>query len=86
MVSIVYSEKFISQFESMPPKVQKIAHKKIEMFCANPKYPSLKTHKLNGVLEGYFSFSVDYQVRIVFEYGEKGIVHFLKIGGHEVYR
>ena len=86
MLSIVYSEKFISQFEEQSLKIQKLALKRIEMFKIDHKHPSLKTHKLNGVLKDYFSFSVDYDHRIVFEFGEKGIVHFLKIGSHEVYR
>ncbi len=86
MVNIVFSEKFISQFELLSPKLQKLAHKKIDMFRVNPKHPSLKSHKLNGALEGYFSFSVDFQTRIVFEYGINGSVNFLKIGSHEVYR
>ena len=86
MVNIVFSEKFVAQFESLPLKIQNVAHKKIEIFAANPKHSSLKTHKLKGPLQGYFSFSVDYDVRIVFQYKEKGTTHFLKIGSHEVYR
>lgn len=86
MFKIVFSEKFISQFELLNQKVQKLAEKKIEIFKINPKHPSLKTHKLNGVLADYFSFSIDHKLRIVFEYGVKDVVHFLKIGDHDVYR
>ena len=86
MLVIIYSEKFISQLEHLSPKTQKLALKKIDVFRMNPKHPSLNTHKLNGVLSGYLSFSVDYQLRIVFEYGAKDTVHFLKIGNHNVYR
>lgn len=86
MLSVVYSEKFISQFEKLSPKLQKLAYTKVAIFCANSKNPSLKTHKLGGVLEGFLSFSVDYQTRIVFEYGKLGVVHFLKIGNHGVYK
>ncbi len=86
MLKVIFSEKFISQFESLDPKIQKLANKKIVMFKANHRHSSLKTHKLNGVLGSYFSFSVDYQVRIVFECGKKDMVHFLKIGSHDVYR
>ncbi len=86
MLNIVYSEKFISQFESLNSKTQKIAEKKIELFKENQKNPSLKTHKLNGVLDGYLSFSIDYKIRIIFEYGKKDTVHFLKIGDHDIYR
>ena len=86
MLKIIYSEKFISQFESLEPKIQRLSEKKIKMFITDPRHSSLKTHKLNGILDGYFSFSVDYQLRIVFEYGTKNTVHFLKIGSHDVYR
>lgn len=86
MLKIIFSEKFISQFESLDSKTQKLAENKIEIFRENHRHPSLKTHKLNGVLDGYFSFSVDYQTRIVFEYGKKDTVHFLKIGDHAIYR
>ncbi|MEK7609747.1 MAG: type II toxin-antitoxin system mRNA interferase toxin, RelE/StbE family [Patescibacteria group bacterium] len=85
MLKIIFSEKFISQFESSDPKMQKLAEKKISTFKTNHRHPSLKTHKLNGILDGYFSFSVDYQFRIVFEYGKKDTVHFLKIGSHAIY-
>ena len=86
MFILIYSEKFISQLEKMSPKIQKLSIKKIDLFKNEPKHPSLKTHKLNMVLDGYFSFSVDFQTRIVFEYGNKNTIHILKIGDHDIYR
>lgn len=86
MLRVVFAEKFISQFESLSTKMQTLAYKKIDIFKNNPRHASLKTHKLHGYLNGYFSFSIDTKMRIVFEYGEKDTVHFLKIGSHEVYR
>ena len=86
MLKIIFSEKFIKQFENLDNKTQSIAEKKIEIFKSNPKHSSLNTHKLNGHLAKFFSFSVDAKVRIVFEYGTKDTVHFLKIGNHDVYR
>lgn len=86
MLILIYSEKFISQLEHLSPKIQKLSLKKIEIFKSNPKHPSLNTHKLNGSLEGFLSLSVDYQTRIVFEYGDKNTAHLLKIGDHDVYR
>jgi len=86
MLNIVFSEKFVSQFEQLNKKIQDSAEKKIKIFTENHKHPSLKTHKLNGILNGYFSFSVDLKIRIVFEYGEKNTVHLLKIGDHDIYR
>lgn len=86
MLNIIYSERFISEFERLDKKTRDIALKKIEIFRQNYKHPSLKTHKLNGQLSGFFSFSVDVKMRIVFEYSKNQTVNFLKIGGHEIYR
>ena len=86
MLNIIYSEKFVSQFESLDKRTRDLTEKKIGIFTSNHKHPSLKTHKLSGALEGYLSFSIDLKLRIVFEYGEKDTVHFLKIGSHDVYR
>ncbi|MFA6405011.1 MAG: type II toxin-antitoxin system mRNA interferase toxin, RelE/StbE family [Candidatus Paceibacterota bacterium] len=86
MLKIIFAEKFISQFELLDRKTQRLAERKIDIFKVDYKHPSLKTHKLNGVLDGYFSFSVNYQIRIVFEYGQKDTVYFLKIGNHAIYR
>lgn len=86
MLNVLFTEKFISQFESLSPKVQKLAERKIDIFRSNPKHPSLKTHKLNRMLSEYFSFSVDYKIRIVFEYDKKDTVILLKIGNHDVYK
>jgi addiction module RelE/StbE family toxin len=86
MYRILYSKIFISQFEKIPKKIQSIVYKKIEVFKKDPNYPLLKTHKLHGELVGYFSFSVNYEIRIVFEYGENKEIHFLKIGSHDIYK
>ncbi len=86
MTEILYSEKFISQLEKLSPNIQNPVFKKIGVFKGDSKHPSLNTHKLNGKLKGYFAFSIDFQIRIIFEYGEDGDIHFLKIGSHDIYK
>jgi mRNA-degrading endonuclease YafQ of YafQ-DinJ toxin-antitoxin module len=60
----------------------------LEAFILNPFDPRLKTHKLSGKLDGLWSFSVRYDVRVVFYFPQekppKAI--FINIGDHdEVY-
>ena len=86
MLKILYSPGFISQFERLDKKTKNLAFEKTDLFIENQKHPSLRTHKLKGRLSNHFSFSVDYTMRIVFIYDGKGIVRFLKIGDHSVYR
>ena len=86
MLKILYSPGFVSQFESLDAKTQHHALKKIDLFIEDQRHPSLRVHKLNGQLVGFFAFSIDYTMRIIFSNEEKGVVRFLKIGDHSVYR
>ncbi|QSJ17648.1 type II toxin-antitoxin system YafQ family toxin [Nostoc sp. UHCC 0702] len=59
---------------------------KLEQFIVNPFDQSLKTHKLSGKLNNLWSFSIDYDVRILFYFTEDGNAVFVDIGSHdEVY-
>jgi mRNA-degrading endonuclease YafQ of YafQ-DinJ toxin-antitoxin module len=59
---------------------------KLEQFTAAPFDPSLKTHKLSGKLKELWSFSVDYDERILFYFTEDEKAVFVDIGSHdEVY-
>lgn len=40
--------------------------KKLETFTNNPFDPSLKTHKLSGKLKDLWSFSIEYDRRVLF--------------------
>ncbi|WP_036482618.1 type II toxin-antitoxin system YafQ family toxin [Myxosarcina sp. GI1] len=59
---------------------------KIERFTIDPYDPSLKTHKLSGKLQELWSFSVDYDLRVLFYFTNEGNAVFVDIGSHdEVY-
>ncbi|PSB62392.1 type II toxin-antitoxin system mRNA interferase toxin, RelE/StbE family [Chroococcidiopsis cubana CCALA 043] len=59
---------------------------KLEQFTIDPFAPSLKTHKLSGKLKEFWSFSVDYNERVLFYFVEEGKAMFVDIGSHdEVY-
>lgn len=59
---------------------------KLEQFTVDPYDPSLKTHKLSGKLKEYWSFSVDYDERVLFYFTEDEKAVFVDIGSHdEVY-
>jgi addiction module RelE/StbE family toxin len=62
--------------------------KAVELFVANPFHAPLKTHKLSGNLKGLWSFSIGYDLRVVFYFTkdkpQKAV--FVDIGTHdEVY-
>ncbi len=60
---------------------------RVNIFKKNPFDPRLKTHKLTGSLKGWWSFSVEYNLRVVFSLRNKNQeALFMNIGSHdEVY-
>ena len=58
---------------------------KTELFIADPFNENLKTHKLSGKLKDLWSFSVEYDIRVIFYFTKdkpKKAV-FIDIGTHE---
>ncbi len=60
----------------------------VQMFIKNPFDPALKTHKLSGKLRLLWSFSIDFENRVVFYFTDQNPKQavFVDIGTHgEVY-
>lgn len=80
---------YSSQFKKSIKKhraFKKQIEKRINIFLSDPFNPIIKTHKLTGKLSSYWSFSVDYHVRILFEFIDEETVGFIDIGTHEIYK
>ena len=59
---------------------------RVAIFQTNPFDPRLRTHRLAGQLQGLWSFSVYYDMRVVFSFVDPNSVLFIDIGTHdEVY-
>lgn len=88
-VKIGYSSSFKRAFKKNISKNNELEQKfwdRIKKFEENPFTPILKTHKLSGELEGSWSFSVEYDCRIIFRFLEDNKVLLIDIGSHdEVY-
>jgi len=58
---------------------------RIEWFIADPFDSRLRTHKLSGKLNGMWSFSLDYNLRVVFFFTEEKPKRavFVDIGNHD---
>ena len=63
-----------------------VAARRLQLFQKDPFNSQLKTHKLSGKLENYWSFSVDYQTRIMFEFVDENSVGLIDIGPHKIYK
>jgi len=89
MIQIAFSSTFKRSFKGKV-RVQKDLEEKfwhrVEIFKENPFDGRLRTHKLSGRLKDLWSFSVEYDVRVIFYFVDDGKVVFVDIGVHdEVY-
>jgi len=58
---------------------------KEDIFRVDPHDQRLKTHKLNGRLEGCHSFSVNNKYRIIFTFVSSDHAFFTTVGTHDIY-
>ena len=77
---------FVRQFNKLDPALQEEVQEKIELLKNTDNHKQLKVHKLKGRLLGTYSFSVNYQTRIVFMYESKQSTVLLAVGDHDVYK
>lgn len=85
-MKIYYSRKFAKEYKKLPIRLKIQAEKKEKIFRNNPLDPRLKTHKLTGKLQEFWSFSIDHKHRIIFEFESSQTVWFHSVGTHQIYR
>ena len=83
---IEYSSHFKRIYQKLDSRVQHKAEKQEIIFRHSPFDPHLKTHKLKGKLKAFYSFSIDYKIRIVFRFIGRHKAVFLDIGDHAIYQ
>ena len=84
-MKIIYIEKFRKEYKKLPDKIKDIAEKKERVFRKNPFNSQLKTHKLHGELSEFWSFSINYQYRIIFDFADENTIRFYSVGRHDIY-
>ncbi len=86
MLSIIYAPAFVKQFKKVEVPLQEEVLEKIKFFQDENNHQSFKMHKLHGEFKTCYSFSVNYKIRIVFEYLSKNEVALLALGDHDLYK
>jgi addiction module RelE/StbE family toxin len=89
MIKIAYSPAFARAYKKQiknQTAIQKLFTEKVALFLQDPYHPQLRTHKLKGILKDFYSFSIDYDLRVIFYFASENEVIFENIGSHdEVY-
>jgi addiction module RelE/StbE family toxin len=89
MIEIGFSSSFKRVFKKKIKGHKELEAKfwqKVEIFIKDPFDRTLRTHKLSGKLQGLWSLSIGYDLRVIFYFAEENRVVFIDIGKHdEVY-
>ncbi|MBF0099613.1 MAG: type II toxin-antitoxin system mRNA interferase toxin, RelE/StbE family [Desulfobacterales bacterium] len=94
MRSIIWSKNFVRVARKIikkNPVINEYIEATIKSLIVDPYAPHLETHKLKGKLTGAWACSVDYDLRIVFEFipneeKKENDIYLIDIGTHdEVY-
>ena len=83
---IIYASKFAREYKKLPKQIKKSAQDREKVFRSDPFDPILDTHKLHGRLKEFWSFSIGFRHRIIFEFATGGIVYFHSVGDHDIYQ
>ena len=84
-MEVRYTSRFEREAKKVPRHLRKTVEDRVELFKRNPFDSRLKTHKLTGALKEFWSFSVDYHYRVIFEFTESNCTVFHSIGDHSIY-
>jgi mRNA-degrading endonuclease YafQ of YafQ-DinJ toxin-antitoxin module len=89
MIELSFSSSFLRTYQKKIKgniNLEEIFNEKLKIFLENPFDTRLKTHKLSGKLDGIWSFSISFQLRVTFYFAGKNKVIFEYLGTHnEVY-
>ncbi|QQR64689.1 type II toxin-antitoxin system YafQ family toxin [Candidatus Kaiserbacteria bacterium] len=82
MIQVIIHKKFLKQFRKLPRSIQEAFRLRRDVFLENRADSLLHVHELHGSLEGYKSFNVNADIRVVFKDLDGDIVIFTAIGSH----
>ena len=82
---VTASSRFLRRARKLRPPRDALLRAALRRFAADPTDPLLRTHKLKGDLAGYWAFSVDDDLRVLFRW-EGDACFLVALGTHdEVY-
>ena len=85
MIQVSFKPSFVRQINKLEKNLIDEIFYKIDILKNSNDLTLLKIHKLHGRLKDKWSLSVNYKIRIVFEYESKKEIVLLAIGDHDVY-
>lgn len=80
---ITYTKRFIKNLKRLNAAERAQLKKKLEILEMDPLHPSLRTKRIQGTVD-LFEFSVNMDVRVIWQYDGDTIILLLDIGHHDI--
>ena len=80
---ITSPKRFLKNFKRLNAAEKAQLKKKLELLMQDPLYPSLRTKRIQGTAS-LFEFSVNMDVRVIWEYVGDTLILLLDIGHHDI--
>ena len=80
---ITYTKRFLKNLTKLNANERSQLKKKLELLMQDPLYPSLRTKRIQGTTD-LFEFSVNMDVRVIWEYDGETLILLLDIGHHDI--
>jgi len=86
-MEIIFSKRFSKKYDKLSKGLKEKFKLKLIVFSNDIKDPILNIHSLHGSYDGFYSFNVNADYRVIFRYAEIEIVELVMIGTHsELYK
>ena len=80
---ITYTKRFEKNLKKLTATEKAQLKKNLESLIMDPLYPSLRTKRIQGT-EDLFEFSVNMDVRVIWQYEGDTLILLLDIGHHDI--
>lgn len=84
--TLLFKPTFVRLYKKADPHLKEEIEDTIEKLRNINNHNKLKVHKLSGKLKDFYSCSINYKQRIVFEFKDEGTIILVLFGGHEIYK
>ena len=86
MYKISFKPSFIRQDNGLNKESINLLKEKIRLLHHRERHRSLKVHKLHGRFSNYYSFSLNYKMRVVFTFQYDNEIILYYVGDHDIYK
>ena len=81
-MEVIFSKKFSKKLIKLDKDLKNKFSLRLDVFLNDHKNPILNIHNLNGKYDGFCSFNINADHRVIFKYKTSDVVELVLVGTH----